>query len=81
MTIEEIKKKYKNGWVLAKVLRENKLNQVVEAEVIFHSKNKEDVYQALGRVKKGEHICTFYTGEILPKGMAFAFFVVFNDPA
>lgn len=73
MTIEEIKKKYKNQWILAKVLKENKLNQVTEAKVILASPDKEEIYKALGQVKKGEHICTFYTGEILPKGMAFAF--------
>lgn len=74
MTIEEIKKKYKNRWILAKVLKENNLNQVTEAEVILASTNKDEIYKALGKVKKGEHICTFYTGEILPKGMAFAFY-------
>lgn len=74
MTIEGVKKKYKNQWVLAKVLKENRLNQVTEAEVILASANKDEVYEALGKVKKGEHVCTFYTGEILPKGMAFAFY-------
>lgn len=74
MTIEEIKKKYRNQWILAKVLKENRLNRVTEAEVILASPNKEEIYKALGAVKKGEHICTFYTGEILPKGMAFAFY-------
>ena len=73
MTIKEIKKKYKNEWILAKVIKENRLNQVTEAEVILHSRTKEETYAALSKVKKGEHICTFYTGEILPKGMAFAF--------
>lgn len=72
MTIEEIKKKYKNQWILAKVLKENELNQVTEAKVILVSPNKEEIYKALGMIKKGEHICTFYTGKILPKGMAFA---------
>lgn len=74
MTIKEIKKTYKKRWILAKVLKENRLNQVTEAEVILASVNKDEIYQALGRVKKGEHICTFYTGKILPKGMAFAFY-------
>lgn len=73
MILKEIKKKYKNQWILAKVLKENKLNQVTEAEVVLASSDKEEIYKALRKVKKGEHICTFYTGEILPKGMAFAF--------
>lgn len=73
MTIEEIKKRYKNRWILAKVVKENRLNQVTEAEVILASADKEEIYKALAKIKKGEHICTFYTGEILPKGMAFAF--------
>lgn len=81
MTIKEIKKKYKNRWILARVLEENKLNQVTHAEVILHNQNKEEIYKALTKVKKGEHICTFYTGEILPKGMAFAFLVFSHDPA
>lgn len=74
MTIEEIKKKHKNQWILAKVLKEDRLNRVTEAEVVLASPNKEEIYKALSKVKEGEHICTFYTGEILPKGMAFAFY-------
>ena len=64
-------RKFKNEWVLAKVLKEENY-EITEVEPIFHSKNRDEVYDALGTVKKGSHVFVTYTGK-LPKGMVYSF--------
>ncbi len=71
-TIEKIKKKYKNEWVLLEVLEENELNQPTNGKIIAHSKNRDDIYDAL-KGTKGKHTYQFWTGEIPEKGYAVAF--------
>lgn len=73
MKMATLKKKYKNQWVLAEVVKEDKLNQVVKAKPIAHSKNREVIYRTLSKVKKGKHVTTLYTGKLPPKGMVYAF--------
>jgi len=74
MKVSELKKKYKNQWVLAEVLKENKLNQLVEVKPILVSPDRDKVYAALAKVEKGSHVATIFTGKIPPEGMAFAFY-------
>lgn len=74
MNIEEIKQKYKDEWVLGEVKRSDELNRPVDVEVIMHSKNRDDVYDALEKIKDKKHLCTFYTGKIPEKGYAVAFY-------
>ena len=45
MKIEEIKKRYKDEWVLVEVLAEDKLREPVEVELIAHSKSRDDTYE------------------------------------
>ncbi|MBI4653290.1 hypothetical protein HY750_03495 [Candidatus Kuenenbacteria bacterium] len=71
--IEQLKKKYKNQWLLVKVLEEDELNRPIEGILLSNSKNREDVYNALLKVKPKEHVATFYTGKISKKGYAVAF--------
>lgn len=73
MNITSLKKKYKNQWVLAEVLKEDKLNRVVEVKPLVHSKDREEVYNALTTIKPGKHITTLFTGKLPPKGMVYAF--------
>lgn len=73
MHITSLKKKFKNQWVLAEVLKEDKLNHIIEVRPITHSKNRDEVYEALSRVKRNIHVATIYTGKIPPKGMVYAF--------
>lgn len=73
MKIANLKKKFKNQWVLAEVLKEDTLNRVVEAKPIFHSKERNKVYAALSKVGKAKHVATIYTGDLPPKGMVYAF--------
>jgi len=53
-TIEGIKKKYKNEWVLMEVFEKDELGQTKSGRVIAHSKNRDDTYAALKKTK-GKH--------------------------
>lgn len=71
MNIKEINEKYKNEWVLGKVLKLDELDQPVELEIIAHSRNRDEIYEKqLGM--KG-FLAIFYTGEIIEEGYAVAF--------
>lgn len=71
MKIEEIKRTYKDEWVLLKVLTTDALDQLVEAEVIAHAKERDEIYKRQ-REAKGD-IALLYAGEIPKKGYAVAF--------
>ena len=73
MNIAEIKKKYKNEWILVEVLEEDELNRPVRVRLIAHSKNRDDIYDKLDDVEDGKHVATFYSGEIPEKNYAVAF--------
>ena len=72
MKIGEIKKRYKDEWVLVEVLEEDELREPVEVELIAHSKSRDDTYEAMKKTK-AKDIAHFYTGEIPKKGYAVAF--------
>ncbi len=72
MKIEELKKRYKDEWVLVEVLAEDELREPVEVELIAHSKSRDDAYEAM-RKTKAKDIAHFYTGAIPKKGYAVAF--------
>lgn len=67
-TIEEIKKKFKNEWVLVEVLEEDELGRTMSGKVIAHGKNRDETYAAL-KETKGKYTFHFYTGEIPKKDM------------
>lgn len=71
MKIAEVNKKFKNTWVLAKVLKEDELNQPVEVKPIMASDNRDKLYDKIGTLPKGITVTTFYTGKV--RG-AFIFF-------
>lgn len=75
MEISKIKKKYKNKWVLAEVIKENLFHKVIEAKPIVVSDDRDKVYRSLANLKKGAHVTTFFTGDVPPKGMSFTFHV------
>lgn len=64
MKISEVKKKFKNTWVLAQVLKEDRLNRAVDVKPIFTDKDRNKVYDKITTLPKGTHITTFYTGKI-----------------
>lgn len=68
MKIADVKKKFKNTWVLAEVLKENKLNQPVNVKPIMASQDKNELYDKLGGLSQnktsGKTFTTLYTGKI-----------------
>lgn len=71
MNLEEIKGKFKDEWVLARVLKLDNLSQPQEMEVIAHSKNRDEIYDKQRNIR--DFLAIFYTGEIPEKGYAVAF--------
>lgn len=74
MKVSDLRKKFKNKWVLAKVLTEDQLNRVTEVKPIVVSNSRDKVYKSLEKVKKGAHVATLYTGKVPPRGMSFTFY-------
>ena len=71
MKIEEIKKRYKEEWLLIKVTKTDEKDQPVEGELLFHSKSRDEIYE-LQKKFKGDLYIT-YSGRLPRKGFAVAF--------
>ncbi len=69
MTFEEIKQNYDGEWVLIAYTETDKDLQVIKGEVIAHSTNKEEIYQAL-ESSKHQPLAIEYMGQI-PEDIAF----------
>lgn len=74
MKLKEVVEKYRDEWILAEVLEEDDSGEPAKVKVIAHSKNRDDTYDAMKKVK-GKYSYHFYTGKIPPKGYAVAFYV------
>jgi hypothetical protein len=72
MTIDEIKEKYKNQWVLVEVLEEDELQRPVRVRFITHSKTRDGIYEALKN--HTGYTYHFYTGKIPKEGYVVAFY-------
>jgi hypothetical protein len=68
MTVAQIEKKYKSEWVLLSDPELDKNNQIVRGKVVYHSKDRDKVYQKAGELKP-KFFATLYTGK-LRKDMA-----------
>lgn len=64
MKIAELKRKFKNTWVLAEVLKKNERNQPVEVKPIMASKDRDKIYKKLGEQRPGKLYAPLYTGKI-----------------
>jgi hypothetical protein len=71
MTIEEIKEKYPDEWVLIEYEEIDAEFNVIKGHVIAHSKVKEEIYKTLMETK-GKNIAVEYTGRI-PEDLAVMF--------
>ena len=69
MTFEEIKQNYNGEWVLIAYTETDENLQVIKGEVIAHSANKEEIYQALESAKD-QPLAIEYMGQI-PEDIAF----------
>jgi hypothetical protein len=73
MTIKEIYEQYPDQWLLVKVIKQDDDGKITEAEPICNSTKRDEVYEAIGTVRRGEHVATLFTGEIIKEGEAFSF--------
>lgn len=64
MKINELKRKYKNVWVLAEVLKESRFNEPIDVKPILASKNRNNIYEKIAKLPKGKKVATLYTGKI-----------------
>ena len=72
MDIDKIKERYKDEWVLVEVVKYDEIGQPVEGNVIAHSRNRDDTYEAMTKTK-AKQLYHIYTGKIPIKGYAVAF--------
>jgi hypothetical protein len=68
MKWEDIKKAFKDQWVLIEVEKVDESFNVVEGKVLAHSKDKNEVYQKLLRTRPKEFSIE-YTG-VIPEDLA-----------
>jgi hypothetical protein len=71
MEIDKIRKKYKNEWLLIRVTVADEKDQPLEGEVLLHSKNRDEIYDAQKNLK--DYLYITYSGEMPKKGFAVAF--------
>lgn len=64
MKVAEVKKKFKNTWVLAEVLKENELNQPVDVKPIMADRDRNKLYDKIATLPKGITVATIYTGKV-----------------
>jgi hypothetical protein len=71
LTIEEIKERYPNEWVLIEYEEIDNEFNIIKGHVITHSPVKEEIYKILMETK-GKNIVIEYTGRI-PEDLAVMF--------
>ena len=64
----DIKKKFRNQWVLIEVKNVDESFNVLEGEVLAHSKDKDEIYQKLLKIRPKEFSIE-YTG-VVPEDLA-----------
>ena len=64
----DIKKSYKNQWVLIEVEKVDESFNLLEGDVLAHSKDKDEIYQKLLKIRPKEFSIE-YTGEV-PEDLA-----------
>lgn len=71
MNIEELKRKYKDEWLLIRITITDEQDRPLEGEVLLHSKNRDEIYEAQKDLRDDLYIT--YSGELPKKGFAVAF--------
>ncbi|HIC96628.1 TPA: hypothetical protein EYP12_08420 [Candidatus Bipolaricaulota bacterium] len=71
LSLQEIHRRFRDEWVLVRVLEEDELGRPLTGIVVAHSPDREEIYAAQSRLR-GD-FALFYTGEIPKKGYAVAF--------
>ncbi len=68
MTLAQIEAQFKSEWILLENPRKNRLGQLAGGRVLFHSKNRDEVYRKATQLRP-KRSGFYYTGKI-PKGTA-----------
>lgn len=71
-TLSALKRRYPKEWLLLTDVTADELTRPVKGKLILHSKNRDDIYDRLSRVR-AKSACVTYTGEI-PKDLVVVFF-------
>ena len=77
MKWDEIKEAFKDEWVLVQVEKVDENYNVIEGEVLAHSKDKDQVYQKLLQIRP-KQFSIEYTGEI-PEDLAVVMVLTANE--
>ena len=65
MNISQLKRKYKNSWVLAEVIKADAVtNKPLDIRPILASHDRDEVYDRIAKVPKGTLVTTIYTGKL-----------------
>lgn len=62
MKLADIKRKYKDQWILAKVIKEDDSGRALEVEPIAHAPTKSELTAKLEQCQE-KHITVVYTGK------------------
>lgn len=68
MKMEEIRRRYRDEWVLIEYTKLDDELNVIEGEVIAHSPNREEIYRELLKTK-GKDVAIEYLGKV-PEDLA-----------
>jgi hypothetical protein len=69
MTLAEIETAYPCEWVLMVNLQKDQHKQILSGQVIFHSKDRDEVYKRALALPIPRHIAVLYTGPVPAPGM------------
>ena len=70
MRLSEIKKKYRDQWVLVEFSKLDKDLRVKDGKVIAHAPNKEDIYKTLLHTR-GKNVAVEYCGKLPEEAVMF----------
>ena len=69
--ISKLKQRYPKEWLLLTDVTADELTRPIKGKLVAHSKNRDDIYARLGRVRR-KSLCIEYTGKI-PKDLVVVF--------
>ena len=69
--ISSLKRRYPNEWLLLTHVTADELTRPIKGKLVAHSKNRDEIYDRLGRVHK-KSLCIEYTGKV-PKDLVVVF--------
>ncbi len=70
--VATLKRRYPKEWLLLTHVTADELTRPVKGKLVAHSKNRDDIYDRLSRLR-AKSVCITYTGPI-PKDLAVVFF-------